>query len=98
MGAVGPHAGHVLAASAAVRQLLVVGVCVGILLVLLTVPVLWDSLMDVASKQAKRFAPRTFIAGGCILLAGLVVHITIVSLIGGGIMAVVVVAAILDNY
>jgi hypothetical protein len=98
MRALGPLAGHFRPPSGLLLQAIVVGAIVAILLLLTGIPVIFDLLMEVGSKQARRAAPRTFIAGGVILLIGLVLRITVIDLVGGGLMAIVVLAAIMDNY
>jgi hypothetical protein len=81
-----------------VLQVIVVGTIVTILLLLTGLPVLFDKLMEVSSRQARKAAPRTFIAGGVILTIGLILRISVIDLVGGGLMGLVVLAAILDNY
>jgi hypothetical protein len=94
----GPQASHVLASSLLGSPVAFIGICVVILVILLAIPVLFDNLMEVASKQARRTARRTFLVGTVILVAGLAFKVTLLELVGGGLMGVVVLAAILDNY
>jgi hypothetical protein len=94
----GRYAGRDLLAPVSGR--LVVGVFIGvvILVVLLAIPVLWDNLMDGFSKQAAKVAPKVFLVGAGILLAGLVIGVSVIDFVGACMMGAVVLAAILDNY
>jgi hypothetical protein len=94
----GSVTGPVLAASPLPSPVVVIGIGVVVLLILLAIPVLFDSLMEVAGKQARRSAKRTLFLGVIILLAGLAFQVRLLELVGGGLMGVVVLAAILDNY
>jgi hypothetical protein len=98
MRALGPLAGHARAPSGLVLQVIVVGTIIVILLLLTGIPVLFDKVMEVSSRQARKFAGRTFIAGGAVLVIGLILRVTIIDFIGGGLLALVVLGVILDNY
>jgi hypothetical protein len=77
---------------------IVVGAIVAMLLLLTGIPVIFDKLMEVSSRGARKVAGRTFIVGGVILAIGVILKVTIIDLIGGGLLGLVVLGAILDNY
>lgn len=65
---------------------------------LLALPVLWDILFGAFTVAASKIAPGTFLLGLGVLLAGLVLGVGIVELVGACLMGAVVLGVIWVNY
>jgi len=80
------------------KQDLIAAALVIVVVLLLYIPVWWDKFSSVASKKASRAAPRVFLLGTGVLLAGLAVRVGVLDIVGACLIGAVVLAAILDNY
>jgi len=80
------------------RQVIVALACVAVVVVVLWIPVLGDRLTAYLSKVGPRVVPRMFVFGLGALLAGLAFRFGALELVGGGLIALVLLALILDNY
>jgi hypothetical protein len=83
------------------HEVLVVLIILGIMaafLILLAIPVLYDVFFNAFSSGMDRAARGTFVLGFGILIVGLASGIRIIDIIGGGVMAAVVVGIIVENY
>lgn len=95
----GPYPGHLLASGLHFgRPYLVILGCIAVVIVLLWIPVLGDRLTGYLSAEAPKVAPKMFLLGLVLLVAGLVIGFGILEIVGGGLMGIVVLAVILDNY
>lgn len=97
-GVAGQLAGHFGAALLSGRAVVVVLIAGAIFVIILAVPVLSDVFLSFASAQGAKVAKQTFIAGACILLFGLAIHVEVIDFVGGGLMGAVILGIILDNY
>jgi hypothetical protein len=94
----GHHAGYATAGPLPGGRVLVLMVCVVVLIGFLWVPVLGDRLTSFVSKRAPRIVPRIFFLGLGILVVGLVAGIRVLDIVGGCMIGMLVLGAILDNY
>jgi hypothetical protein len=93
------NAGHVVAAAHLTgREVLVLLACVAIACFLLWVPVLGDRLTATLSRNAPKAAPRIFFVGLGFLLAGLVFRVLALDVVGGGLIGLLLLGVLLDNY
>jgi hypothetical protein len=67
-------------------------------LIVLAIPVLYDVTFDAFSSGMDRAAKGVFLFGFGILIVGLASGIRIIDIIGGAVMAAVVVGIIVENY
>jgi putative exporter of polyketide antibiotics len=98
MRILGHHSRYVVAASFSGRQVVVVLVCVAIFLGLLAGPVLGENIFDFFSTGAARVAPAAFLLGLGVLVAGLIVRVRILDVVGACLIGAVLLGAILINY
>jgi len=73
-------------------------VVLGAVLFFLIGPVIGQSLMGAFTTQAAKIAPRVFLIGLGVLVTGLVTGIEVISVVGGGLMAAVLLGALLEHY
>ena len=66
--------------------------------VVLWLPVLGDRLKAAVNRKAPQVAPRIFVLGVVILVAGLVIHMKVLDVIGGCLIGALVLAAVLNEY
>lgn len=100
VGALGPSAQQPARVVAWIsgHQILVGLISIGVVAGLLAGPVLGDIFYDLLSTGAERAAPKTFLVGLGILAAGLVSGFQILDIVGGGLIGLLVLAFIVDNY
>jgi hypothetical protein len=97
-GHLGQHAKGLGAALGSARFVLIL-IGAGVIFVcVLAVPVLSDRFLGFAAAQGAKIAVKTFLVGAVVLLVGLALHVVIIDLIGGGLMGLVILGVILDNY
>ena len=79
---------------------LIVGALVGIAVVIgvLWVPVLSDRFTAFLSRTGPKAAPRVLLAGGGVLVLGLVTGVRLLDIVGGCLIGVVLLAVFFDNY
>ena len=80
------------------RLVEVILVVLGVVLFLLIGPVIGQNLMDAFTAQAARVAPRVFLGGLGILIIGLVAGVTAIDVVGGTVMGIVLLGALLEHY
>jgi hypothetical protein len=98
IGDLGQRARGIAAALGSGRFLLVL-IAAGLIFVcVLAVPVLTDRFLGYAAAQGAKIALPTFGIGLLILLVGLAIGVEVVDFIGAGLMGVVVLGVIADNY
>jgi len=85
-------------ANISLRQVIVILACVAVLVVVLWLPVLGDRFTASVTRVAPKVAPRMFLIGLVILVAGLVSQVGVLDIVGAGIIGVIVAAWIYDNY
>lgn len=73
-------------------------VVLGAVLFFLIAPVIGQSLMGAFTAQAAKVAPRVFLVGLGILAAGLLTGIEVVAVVGGTMMGIVLLGALLEHY
>jgi hypothetical protein len=77
-----------------VEILALIAVCA----VILYLPVLGDRVKAAVNRRAPQMAPRIFFAGLAALVAGLVIHVTVLDMIGGCLIGGLVLAVVLNEY
>ncbi len=88
-----------LAAALGSARLLLIVIAAGVIFVcVLAVPVLSDRFLGYAAAQGKKVALPTLGIGLLILLIGLAIGVEVVDFIGAGLMGIVILGVILDNY
>lgn len=80
------------------REVIVIAAGITVLVVLLWLPVLGDRMSATVSRKAPKVAPRMFGVGLGILLLGLVVKVVLITVVGGCLMGLVLLAALADKY
>jgi hypothetical protein len=83
------------------HELVVVLVLLAIMaafLIVLAIPVVYDVAFNAFSSGMDRAAKGTFLLGFGVLIVGLASGIRIIDIIGGAVMAAVVVGIIVENY
>ena len=66
--------------------------------VFLWLPVLGDRVKAAVNRKAPQLAPRIFVAGLAALVTGLVMHVTVLDMIGGCLIGGLVLAVVLNEY
>jgi hypothetical protein len=66
--------------------------------VFLWIPVLADRVKAALNRMAPQLAPRIFVTGLAALVAGLVVHVTVLAVTGGCLIGGLVLAVVLNEY
>lgn len=69
-----------------------------LVIVLLAAPVIWQAVSESLGSAAEKAAPGTFFLGLGLLLAGLVAGARLLDIAGGGLVGLVILGVILDNY
>jgi len=82
----------------ALRTVLVVAACMIVAFILLWLPVLGDRTTAYLSRNAPKFAPRIFLAGLGILVTGLVTRLVILDAVGAGLIGLLALGYLFDNY
>jgi hypothetical protein len=77
---------------------LVILAIMAVFLILLAIPVLYDAVFNAFSSGMDRAAKGTFLFGFGVLIVGLASGIRIIDIIGGAVMAAVIVGIIVENY
>jgi hypothetical protein len=72
--------------------------CVVAIIVLLWIPVLSDRLTAFVSTNGPKAAPKIILVGTGFVLAGLVIHVQVLVLVGASLVGLLVLAFIYDNY
>ncbi len=97
-GDLGKHAKGLAAALGSARLVLIL-IAAGVIFVcVLAAPVLSDIFLGYAAAQGAKVAPAMFGVGLLILLVGLAIGVEVVDFVGAGLMGVVILGVILDNY
>lgn len=99
----GNHGEYAVAAGVALTslsggQILGAIVVIAVVGVVLWIPVLWDQLTAFLSMNAPKWAPRMFLAGLALLVAGLTAGVHILAIIGGCTIGALVASLLYDNY
>lgn len=93
---VGQGAAAALSLSGA--RIVVVLALIAVCSVVLWIPVLGDRLKAEVNRRAPQIAPRIFLLGLAILVTGLVIHVTVLDVIGGCLIGGLVLATVLNEY
>jgi hypothetical protein len=72
--------------------------CVAAIIVLLWIPVLSDRLTAFVSTNGPKAAPKIILVGLGFLLAGLVVHVEVLVVVGASMIGLLLLAFLYDNY
>ncbi len=67
-------------------------------IVLLAAPVIWQAGAEAFGSAAEKAAPGTFFLGLGVLFIGLVAGLKLLDIVGAGLVGLVVVGVIIDNY
>lgn len=97
-GQLGQHAKGLAAVLGSGRFLLILLAAGAIFLCVLATPVLTDRFLGYAAAQGAKVALPTFGIGLVILLVGLAIGVEVVDFVGAGLMGIVILGVILDNY
>jgi hypothetical protein len=94
----GQHAKGLAAALGSARLVLIL-IAAGVIFVcVLAAPVLNDRFLGFAAAQGAKIALPTLGIGLLILLIGLAIGVEVVDFVGAGLMGIVILGVILDNY
>ncbi len=80
------------------RLAMLVLVVLGAVLFFLIGPVIYQSLMGAFTAQAAKVAPRVFLIGLGVLATGLLTGVEVIAIVGGGLMGLVLLGALLEHY
>jgi hypothetical protein len=80
------------------RQVAAAAIFIGAVIVILAAPVIVGVLFDFFSTAAEKAAPTAFFLGLGLLFAGLIFRARILDVIGAGLVGLVLIGVILDNY
>ncbi len=79
-------------------RIVVILALIAVCSVILWIPVLGDRLKAEVNRKAPQVAPRIFLAGLAALVTGLVIHNTVLDVIGGCLIGGLVLAVVLNEY
>jgi hypothetical protein len=97
-GRLGQHARGLAAALGSARFVLILLAVGAIFVCVLAAPVLSDRFLGFAAAQGAKVALPTLGIGLVILLVGLAIGVEIIDFIGAGLMGIVILGVIMDNY
>jgi hypothetical protein len=80
------------------RAFVIILIVVAVIIILLAGPVVAGALYEALSRGAERAMPGTFFAGLGVLFVGIIVGVAIITFIGLGLIAAVILGWIIDNY
>jgi hypothetical protein len=81
-----------------VRQVVVALIVVGVLVVLVTAPLLLDVIGSLFSKGVEKATRGGFVLGLVVLLVGLASGVRFLEIAGGSVLGAVILGVIIDNY
>jgi hypothetical protein len=79
-------------------RMLVILALIAVASIVLWIPVLGDRLKAEANRLAPKVAPRVFLLGLAVLLAGLVIRMKVLDIIGGCLIGGLALAVLLNEY